>query len=106
MNKDIVSQMLTVLTYAISEKHPSGDGEVTIFGYGCDFENDEFSMSPYCWCEKDDCPLCNGGSPNFLHKPSGASVTWYKYLGRGMIILDGGISWAEVLKRCLLSLDE
>lgn len=28
-------------------------------GYGVYFENEVFSMHPYCWCEGDDCPWCN-----------------------------------------------
>lgn len=109
VNEDIVSSMMLVLTYAISEKHPEtnrGGGLGGEFGYGCDFENEEFKMSPYCWCEKERCPLCSGDAPNFLHKPSGAEVSWYKYVGRGMIVSDGDIPWAEVLRRCLSSLSE
>ena len=53
--------------------------------YGTDFENDVFIMRRYCWCEKDDCKWCNEEyAPNFLYKPSGFSVHWYKYIGRGM----------------------
>jgi len=51
----------------------------------------------HCTCGKDDraklwfstlghrepCPLWKMGLPNFLHKPSGYAVTWYKYPCRG-----------------------
>jgi hypothetical protein len=75
-------------------------------GYGREFENDVFMMHPYCWCEKPDCPWCRGcaclghddpcdncvgqphRAPNFLFKPTGAEVSWYKYIGRGMVLDD------------------
>lgn len=73
------------------------------FGYGQDYENEVFKMHPFCWCEKDDCGYCAGigampsllrevGNvkyneserlPNFLYKPSGFKLWWYKYMGRG-----------------------
>jgi len=49
-----------------------------------DFENDIFFMSSYCWCggaakeHEDGCP------PNFLYKPNGLTITWYKHAGRGI----------------------
>lgn len=57
--------------------------------YGTDFENGEFMMKPYCWCEQDGCPWCNPNkddkyAPNFFHKKTGFEVRWYKYLGRDM----------------------
>jgi len=54
-------------------------------GYGFTYENDTFSMHRYCWCDREDCPWCGEqNAPNFLHKPSGYSVWWYKWIGRGM----------------------
>lgn len=41
--------------------------------------------------------------PNFLHKDSGTSVTWYKYIGRSMEARLGG-QWADILAECLESL--
>ena len=52
-------------------------------GYGVDYENDTFMMHPYCWCEQDDCKWCNRKSPNFLYRPTGGKVWWYKWIGRG-----------------------
>jgi hypothetical protein len=72
-------------------------------GYGVSYENDVFMMHPFCWCEKDDCGWCAGiGAmpkllrdvynvkyaeserlPNFLYKPTGYKLWWYKYIGRG-----------------------
>jgi len=56
--------------------------------YGTDYENDVFMMHRYCWCEREDCRWCEDGAPNFLFKPTGFSLTWYKYIGRGMELSD------------------
>lgn len=73
------------------------------YGYGADFENDVFKMHPFCWCGREDCGYCSDiGTipqllrdvmrlkyakskrlPNFLYKPSGFRMWWYKYIGRG-----------------------
>lgn len=80
-------------------------------------------MHPFCWCEGADCPWCRACTclagepdcdncvnppapedyaPNFLFKPTGGSVRWYKYIGRGMRI-DGEIPHTFVAT-CLESL--
>ena len=41
--------------------------------------------------------------PNFLHKPSGSKVMWYKYIGRGMQT-DIKAEWTHVVAECLASL--
>lgn len=42
------------------------------------------------------------GAPNFWHKPSGLKVWWYKYIGRGMEVVDpNGANIASVLHECL-----
>lgn len=57
-----------------------------------DFENDIFSIKPFCWCE-----YCDGGvelnknlepcprydKPNFHYKPTDFKLDWYKYPLRG-----------------------
>ena len=57
-----------------------------------------------CWCESEDCKWCNEEEPNFLYKPTKASISWYKYIGRGQEI-DGKLQedWFE---KCLQSLWE
>lgn len=120
--------------------------------YGIDYNNDVFSMKPYCWCETDDCPVCaicscpdsaytyyiNGRQVNmdtwmrgtddgkrtfrgnkdlmcdwcagrrkreplFLHKPSGSTVSWYKYISRS---LDADLcaDWDAIIAECRASL--
>lgn len=60
--------------------------------YGCNFENDLFAMRKFYWggcsCGEDetedhepDCPVI---LPNFLYKPTGFALDWYKYIGRDM----------------------
>ena len=38
------------------------------------FDNDTFTLMPYCW--DDD---VENVEPNFYHKPSGFKISWYKY---------------------------
>lgn len=52
-------------------------------GYGVDYENDTFMMHPFCWCDQETCKWCYGNAPNFLYKPTGGKVWWYKWIGRG-----------------------
>lgn len=52
------------------------------------------------------CDYCKGlvgHAPNFLHKPSGTKVRWYKYIGRGMEVslLD---DWLDIFNDCLNSI--
>lgn len=56
--------------------------------------------------EEFQCDYCKGlvgHAPNFLHKPSGTKVRWYKYIGRGMeveLLWD----WVEIFNQCLNSI--
>jgi len=74
--------------------------------YGIDYENDVFMMHRYCWCEKEDCPWCYMGAPNFEHKRTGFELTWYKYIGRSMEVnMDlGALEIVTIIKECLESL--
>jgi len=75
------------------------------FGYGAKYENDVFMMHPYCWCDSEECEWCNGEAPNFLHKQSGLSVHWYKWIGRSMNVKnDTGIDISTVMRECVASL--
>ena len=74
--------------------------------YGAEFENEYFKMHPFCWCEKEDCIYCGEAyEPNFIHKPSGLKIWWYKYIGRSMeanmeITIDFLKSIEEDAKKC------
>ena len=51
------------------------------------------------------CDYCRGtrvSAPNFLHKPSGTRVGWYKYIGRGMDVDVRG-DWRTILAECVES---
>jgi hypothetical protein len=50
---------------------------------------------------------CLSIRPNFVHKPTGFSVNWYKYIGRSMEnekISEG--RWKKILNECLKSLEK
>ena len=49
--------------------------------YGIKYENDVFRMEPYDWsCDEEE-----NQKPNFLYKPTGLELRWYKYISRGTI---------------------
>jgi len=52
-------------------------------GYSPKFENDTFSVFPYYWgecdCGEEHSPDCPVMKPNFLFKPTGFAIEWYKY---------------------------
>jgi len=56
--------------------------------YGANFDNDIFHMHTECYCGNEDCQYCWDESEkgertaNFIHKPSGFKVWWYKYISR------------------------
>jgi hypothetical protein len=127
---DKISADLRYLTEVLMDRGEETTGGLLggEYGYGAEFENDTLMMHPYCWCEQSDCPWClpceceyaNGWkhpvtrvcrrcaeglehAPNFLHKPSGTTVHWYKYIGRSMDV-DLREDWLTVMGDCLRSL--
>lgn len=78
-----------------------------------DFINDVFEMRSYCWCEggwgeeDESHPHSNGCPPNFVYKPNGFVVTWYKHAGRGIRAnkeYPGAKVWAGVVMKCIESI--
>jgi len=51
-------------------------------GYGVEYENETFSMHPFCWCEESSCKWCEKNEPNFIYKPTNVKIWWYKWIGR------------------------
>ena len=105
-SEDSISESLRELTRQICLK-TDDDGSGGLggqYGYGCNYENNIFMMHRECWCEKDNCPWCNEENPNFLYKPTGASIRWYKYIGRDNE-MNGSLS-SEWFKTCVASLWE
>lgn len=100
--EDFLRELTKVLLERSGEEDCWGLGGE--FGYGADFENDVFMMRRFCWCEKEDCPWCGEEQrPNFVHKPSGSTVKWYKWIGRSMEV-DLRASVATIRDSCLASL--
>lgn len=52
------------------------------------------------------CAYCRGElvpAPHFLHKPSGSTISWYKYIGRDMEV-NLTVPWAGIIRDCIESL--
>ena len=71
------------------------------------FENETFSMSSYCWCSggamghEANCP------PNFIYKPTGLAVTWYKHARRGIRANVEEVKareWLNIVDACIASI--
>jgi hypothetical protein len=58
---DVLDSALRAIAVAASTD-PGGEWAEK---YGTAFENDEFMMHPYCWCEEDECPWCGGCAEDF-----------------------------------------
>ena len=68
------------------------------------FENDVFSIRPYYWGDDDE--IAN--LPNFVYKPTGYSISWYKYPLRDAYA-SADITedeFGEMLEKCEESLKE
>lgn len=105
-SEDPVSDSLRLLTKAIEgvTGEAEGYGLGGKHGYGANYENETFMMHRYCWCEGEDCPWCGEkNAPNFLHKPSGSNVHWYKWIGRSNEVELNG-DWATIISECINSL--
>ena len=81
--------------------------------YGMEFDNDVFSVFPYYWGDctcgyeenshDETCPIVK---PNFLFKPTGFSIKWYKYPLRDSYMSHNIslVEFKEVVAKCLESL--
>lgn len=78
----------------------------------------EFGCAVHCTCTHDadyaawraahshDNTICPVDRPNFHHKPTGAVVNFYKYLGRGMEVDLHGADWKTIIRDCYQSVGE
>jgi hypothetical protein len=84
--------------------------------YGVDFENNIFSVMQYWWgdctCGWDEIdnghlPSCKLVKPNFLYKPTGYAIQWYKYpLRDSYANREISLSeFAKMIDNCIDSLD-
>ena len=130
-SKDAVSLGLRYLTREIERRNlvpVTGYGLGGRWGYACDFKNAAFMLHPYCWCEGEECPWCGGWRthipegvppkawtffrdvanypPLFLHYATGIGVSWYKWIGRSLIVHPEHLTvvWQEILGECLESI--
>lgn len=76
--------------------------------YGCNAETDIFRMTKFYWgdctCDEDwagngHSAECGHSIPNFLYKPTGFSLNWYKYVGRDMELMSEAPLPADFLQR-------
>jgi hypothetical protein len=89
------------------------DGLLTSNSGAEDYINDVFEMRSYCWCdatweEDPEHPHAHGCPPNFLYKPTGMVITWYKHANRGATSnkqYPGARTWFEIIKRCIGSIE-
>lgn len=71
-----------------------------------EYINDVFEMRTYCWCDGDSEPHENGCPPNFIHKPTGIEISWYKHAGRGITAnVDWlpALTWHKLITSCMES---
>ncbi len=107
-SEDLLEQLIEIGLRLIAQK--CGKENDWPEKYGADFENDIFSMHPFCWCEEEECKYCREEkpAPNFRHKASGLQIHWYKYIGRTMEIDGIGIgepdSSHDVIVNMILSI--
>lgn len=64
------------------------------------FANDVFEMHPYWWGEPDH---EDADRPNFVHKPTGLEISWYKRIGRGMSGPAEREDWPWIVAECIAS---
>ena len=89
------------------------DGLLTSNSGAEDYVNDVFEMRSYCWCdatweENPDHPHAHGCPPNFVYKPTGLVITWYKHANRGITSnkkYPGARTWFEIIKHCVESVE-
>jgi hypothetical protein len=78
------------------------------------FENDVFVIRPYWWGGDCECPegaaerhpACGACRPNFVHKPSGLELQWYKYPLRDSYMSRevGPAEWLRIMGECVSSI--
>ena len=84
---------------------PNGwDGHAIRDDGSYEFENDVFIIRAYYWGEDEE----EAAKPNFVYKPTGLEIDWYKYPMRDAfsnqdVDID---TFKEILKRCEESLKE
>lgn len=64
-----------------------------------------FTLNPYCWCDGEEPGHENGCPPNFIHHPTGLTITWYKHAGRAITSnKPRPHNWTVTISDCIHSL--
>lgn len=113
---DVLELSLVTLTEAINWVAPKAVAHGVLggeFGYGARYENEVFVMRPQWWgdctCGEEETenphkPTCAFELPNFVHKASGLTVNWYKWIGRDTTVDNpNGVDIAAVMRECVES---
>ena len=115
---DALSEDLRNLTSEIQKvTGNSGFGLGGPDGYGENFDTPAFTMRRYYWgdctcgamdAENDtDCaPDCPVQKPNFIYKPSGFEVRWYKWIGRDNELKGECADLAAMFADCIKSIPD
>lgn len=69
------------------------------------YENDVFAIGPYWWGDEDNKEECE--APNFLYKPTGFEIRWYKYPFRDSYMTENLTSEQilEIFEKCAESVN-
>jgi hypothetical protein len=108
INEDLITGGLIEIAKRIQDKRTKDKKEWRIFpDNGESYDSALFMMHPYCYCESEECKWCEGEEVNFLHKPTGLAISWYKRIGRGMTIENpNNADFVKVLAECCDELAE
>jgi hypothetical protein len=108
---------LHLIAQVISElrgEDPNGGWTTLTSNSGAEeYINDVFEMRCYCWCdasweEDPNHPHARGCPPNFIYKPTGLVMSWYKHANRGITSnkkYPGARTWFEIIKHCIGSIE-
>lgn len=115
---DELSDALRELTRAICKARPDldyGGGMAGPDSYGCPIDTPVFTMRRQYWGDCDcgaaesDAPHttdCSLERPNFIYKPTGFAVRWYKWIGRDNELTGECPPIREMIDRCIASIRE
>lgn len=126
-DRDLLAGAMRSLAYRIAVKQGETPDYASVSRV--DYDNVDFSMHYYCTCERSSCPWCRDCDcpldeldenaddcsneqcnltplANFIHKPTGMTLSWYKHPGRGMSgYIPDGVDIFAVFAACAQSIE-